>query len=53
LKNGQGTQFYSQNPLEYYEGNWVSGNKQGNGIHFKDGNIYKGEWMNGKKHGKG
>ena len=37
-----------------YEGSWIDGNYNGQGI-FKsyDGEIYEGEWSNGKYHGTG
>ena len=37
-----------------YEGEWINGEKNGNGISYYNGKkYYEGEWLNGKKHGKG
>lgn len=39
---------------KYYDGEWVSGIRQGMGtMMWNDGSWYKGGWKNGSRHGKG
>jgi hypothetical protein len=38
---------------EYY-GQWVSGQKQGEGMYiYPNKDVFSGNWLNGKKHGAG
>jgi hypothetical protein len=37
-----------------YEGEWLNGSKNGNGVfYYADGSKYDGEWKEDKKDGKG
>jgi len=56
-KNNQleGTGTYEKRSFEKYEGNFVSGKREGKGklTNSSDKSIYEGDWKNGKFHGKG
>lgn len=56
-KHGKGKMTFSSNDSSsrrYYDGDWVNGIRQGNGVmYWNDGEWYKGGWVKGYKHGKG
>ena len=53
-RHGSGKLTYSQSPLSYYDGQWESDVKSGEGTQiYPSGNKYSGAWKNNVKHGSG
>ena len=48
-------EIYVQEDILYYQGEFLEGEKHGEGIlHWENGTVkYKGRWRNGNKHGEG
>ena len=54
LPSGRGRMMYSSGSVENYEGDFLRGLPEGEGVAiFRNGDKYEGEWMKGKQHGRG
>lgn len=54
LKHGKGVLYYSENPHDYYDGDWEYNERHGEGLRcYPSGARYCGEWKNGLQHGIG
>lgn len=55
LQHGKHGKMTFGDGLEWYEGGWVNGLYEGNGVWFseKEGYMYQGKWLKGQKNGEG